>query len=269
MDGQKKKSKKELNNNFDYLVYQGSEKEAAKIQTIIKDESVWLSRKSLAELFSCSTDNIAFHLKKIFKSGELTENSVAEQFSATAADGKVYKTYFYNLDAIISVGYRINSKRATEFRMWASKIIREYIVRGAVVDKKRMQRDMEYARLVERAEMLRITEQELRKQITQISKEYRAAKKKAREIGREIKNPKEDSINYGELMRKSMSSEWWDKMGGAVSDFFEHLEKLTENGAELYDYIEDLSKKTPFRPLISDFVGDTTKLIEMKKKHKA
>ena len=90
-------------------------------------------------LFDCSTDNISLHLKNIFASGELEKDSVTEKISATASDGKKYMTQFYNLDAVISVGYRVNSIRATQFRQWATSVLREFAIRGYVLDKKRME----------------------------------------------------------------------------------------------------------------------------------
>ena len=90
-------------------------------------------------LFDCSTDNIGLHLKNIFASGELVKDSVTEKISATASDGKKYMTQFYNLDAVISVGYRVNSIRATQFRQWATSVLREYAIRGYVLDRKRME----------------------------------------------------------------------------------------------------------------------------------
>ena len=92
----------------------------------------------MAVLFDCSTDNISLHLKNIFKSGELNESSVTEDFSVTATDGKKYKTKHYNLDAVISVGYRVNSQRATQFRQWATSILRDFAIRGYVLDKERL-----------------------------------------------------------------------------------------------------------------------------------
>lgn len=93
----------------------------------------------MSMLFDCSSDNIGLHLKNIFKSGELEDGSVTEKISATAADGKMYMTKFYNLDAIISVGYRVNSIRATQFRQWCTSVLRQFTIRGYVVDKKRME----------------------------------------------------------------------------------------------------------------------------------
>lgn len=266
MSGQTKKSASKKGADFKYLIYEKSD--AEKIQTILKDESIWLSRKNMADLFGCSTDNIAFHLKNIFTTGELTEKSVAEQISATAADGKKYLTYFYNLDAIISVGYRINSKRATDFRIWATKVLKDYLIHGYAVDKNRMARDLEYARLIERAEKLRITEQELRAQITKIAREYKLIKKSASSIAQEFKG-EDQKVDYGALVRKSLDTEWWDKLGLSVSEFFDHLESLTTDGTELYNYIENIVNQTPFRPLISDFVSDTSKLLSFKNKTKS
>ena len=109
------------------------------IQVLYKDETIWATQKAMAQLFDCSTDNIGLHLKNIFKCGELNESSVTEKNSATAADGKNYVTKFYNLDAVISVGYRVNSIRATQFRQWCTSVIRQFSLRGYIVDKKRME----------------------------------------------------------------------------------------------------------------------------------
>lgn len=108
------------------------------IEVRFENETIWLSQKLMAVLFDCSTDNISLHLKNIFKSGELKEKSVIEEFSVTAADGKNYKTRHYNLDAVISVGYRVNSGRATQFRQWATSVLRDFAVRGYVLDKERL-----------------------------------------------------------------------------------------------------------------------------------
>lgn len=108
------------------------------IEVRFENETIWLSQKLMAVLFDCSTDNISLHLKNIFKSGELSENSVAEEFSVTATDGKNYKTKHYNLDAVISVGYRVNSGKATQFRQWATSVLKDFAVRGYVLDKERL-----------------------------------------------------------------------------------------------------------------------------------
>ena len=117
-----------MNKGFDFLIYK-SQEENISVNAVIKDESIWLTQKSMAELFGCSTDNISLHLKNIFLDGELDKDTVTEKFSATASDGKNYLTQFYNLDAIISVGYRVNSRRATQFRIWATSILKDYMTK--------------------------------------------------------------------------------------------------------------------------------------------
>ena len=111
------------------LLYENGE-EKTYVSVMFKDETFWLTQKSMAELFDCSTDNISLHLKNIFNDEELDKDSVTEKFSVTAADGKNYNTQCYNLDAIIAVGYRVNSKKATRFRQWATKTLQEYIIKG-------------------------------------------------------------------------------------------------------------------------------------------
>ena len=123
--------------NNQIIIYNTKDGET-KIEVQMKDETVWLSQKQMAELFDCSVDNISLHLKNVFKEAELSENSVAEDSSVTATDGKNYVVKHYNLDAIISVGYRINSLRGTQFRIWATQKLKEYIIKGFVMDDERL-----------------------------------------------------------------------------------------------------------------------------------
>lgn len=109
-----------------------------KIDVRFDGDTVWLTQKQIAKLFDCSTDNISLHLKNIFKEAELNKKSVIEESSITAVDGKNYNVKHYNLDAIISLGYRINSKRGTQFRIWATQKLKEYIVKGFVLDDERL-----------------------------------------------------------------------------------------------------------------------------------
>jgi hypothetical protein len=109
------------------------------IEVRVQNDTIWLSQKLMAKLFDCSSDNIGLHLKNIFGEHELNEKAVTEDFSATASDGKTYNIKHYNLDAIIAVGYRVNSKRATAFRQWATSVLRDYALRGYIIDKKRME----------------------------------------------------------------------------------------------------------------------------------
>ena len=126
------------NSTAEFLIFMLEGKEDG-IQVMYKNETIWATQKAMAQLFDCSTDNIGLHLKNIFASGELVKGSVTEKNSATAADGKNYQTMFYNLDAIISVGYRVNSVRATQFRQWCTFVLRQFAIRGYVLDHKRME----------------------------------------------------------------------------------------------------------------------------------
>ena len=132
------KRKEIRNSTAEFLIFQAEDRGQG-IEVIYKDETVWCTQKAMATLFDCSTDNVGLHLKNIFASGELIKDSVTEKISATASDGKNYLTQFYNLDAIISVGYRVNSIRATQFRQWATSVLRQYAIRGYVIDRKRME----------------------------------------------------------------------------------------------------------------------------------
>ena len=126
------------NSTAEFLIFMLEGKEDG-IQAMYKNETIWATQKAMAQLFDCSTDIIGLHLKNIFASGELVKDSVTEKNSATAADGKNYQTMFYNLDAIISVGYRVNSVRATQFRQWCTYVLRQFAIRGYVIDQKRME----------------------------------------------------------------------------------------------------------------------------------
>ena len=121
------------NNEIQFLLYTMPDDEG-KVQVVVKDENLWCTQKAMAQLFGCSTDNIGLHLKNIFKDNELCKESVTEKISATASDGKNYLTQFNNLDAIIAVGYRVSSLKATRFRQWSTNILHEYIQKGFVMD---------------------------------------------------------------------------------------------------------------------------------------
>ncbi len=132
-------SKKQIRNSTaEFLVFT-AQSGADSIEARYEDETVWLSQKLMATLFDVSVPTINEHLKNIFESGEIDADSVIRNFRITAADGKSYDTKHYNLDAIISVGYRMNSIRATQFRQWATSVLREYAIKGYVLDRKRME----------------------------------------------------------------------------------------------------------------------------------
>ena len=162
-----------MNNEIKYLIY-NTPKEAVSVNAVIRDETIWLTQKAMAELFDCSTDNVSLHLKNIFTEGELDKNSVTEKISATATDGKNYLTQFYNLDAIISVGYRVNSRKATQFRIWATSVLKEYMTKGFAMDDERLKQGQgafgkDYFReLLERVRSIRASERRIWLQITDI-----------------------------------------------------------------------------------------------------
>ena len=157
-------------NNF--LIYK-NEKGDIIVDAIFKDETLWLNQKSMAQVFDCSVDNISLHLKNIFNDNELNKDSVIEEFSVTASDGKKYKTKFYNLDAIIAVGYRVNSKKATEFRIWSTRILKEYMTKGFALNDERFisgnKYDSKYFdELLERIKTIRVSERMAYQKITDL-----------------------------------------------------------------------------------------------------
>lgn len=162
-----------MNNDFRFLMYHSAEEDVA-VNAVIKDETVWLTQKAMAELFDCTPDNISLHLKNIFTEGELNKEAVTEKISATASDGKRYLTQFYNLDAIISVGYRVNSRRATHFRIWATGVLKEYMTKGFAMDDERLKQGKtafgtDYFReLLERVRSIRASKRRIWQQITDI-----------------------------------------------------------------------------------------------------
>ena len=133
--------KKELqirNSTVEFLTFVLDGKEDG-VQVLYKDETIWATQKAMAVLFEVGVPAISKHLKNICDEGELAESSVISKMETTASDGKVYNTQYYSLDAVISVGYRVNSLRATQFRQWTTNIIRQFAIRGYVIDKKRME----------------------------------------------------------------------------------------------------------------------------------
>ena len=160
------------NSTAEFLIFTTQAQEDG-IEVRLQNETIWLSQKLMGVLFECSSDNVSLHLKHIFQEGELEEDSVTEYYSATAADGKNYRTKFYNLDAIIAVGYRINSKRATAFRRWATNVLRDYTIRGYVIDKERMKNgtffnDDFFRSLLEEVREIRASERLFYQKITDI-----------------------------------------------------------------------------------------------------
>ena len=131
--------------SFEVLLYSTPENKT-KIEVFFEGETFWLTQKKIAELFNVDVRTVNEHLTNIFKTSELDENSVIRKFRITANDGKNYLTQFYNLDAIIAVGYRVNSKEATAFRIWATNTLREFIIKGFVLDDERLKQGAKFGK---------------------------------------------------------------------------------------------------------------------------
>jgi hypothetical protein len=156
----------------DFLLYT-SAKGGVKVEVILNNETVWLTQKSIAQLFGVNVPAISKHLKNIFESGELDEISVVSILETTAADNKNYQLKYFNLDAIISVGYRVNSAQATRFRIWATNTLKEYIIKGFILDDDRLKNGKYFGKdyfreLLERVRSIRASERRIYQQITDI-----------------------------------------------------------------------------------------------------
>lgn len=159
------------NSTAEFLIFTKQNKEKT-IEVIVDEESVWLSQKLMAELFGTTRNNISMHLSNIFEK-ELSENSVCKEFLHTAEDGKNYKTKYYNLDVIIAVGFKVNSKRAIDFRLWAINILKQYSVKGYVLDKERLKNgtflnENYFDELLQEIREIRISERNFYQKITDI-----------------------------------------------------------------------------------------------------
>ncbi|MCD6390208.1 MAG: virulence RhuM family protein [Desulfobulbaceae bacterium] len=160
------------NSTAEFLIFTAQAGEQS-IEVRYEDETVWLTQKVMACLFGVDVRTISEHLKNIFASGELQQGAVIRKFRNTASDGKSYLTQFYNLDAIISVGYRVNSSRATQFRQWATMVLREFAIKGYVLDKKRLENGAflgkdYFERLLEEIREIRLSERRFYQKITDI-----------------------------------------------------------------------------------------------------
>ena len=170
------KGENEMENNFQFLMYHSAEEDIS-VNAFVKDETIWLTQRGMAKLFDCSTDNISLHLKNIYAEGELLESTTTEESSVVQTEGARQvrrKAKLYNLDAIISVGYRVNSRRATQFRIWATGILKEYMTKGFVLDDERLKQGKDafgrdyFRELLERVRSIRASERRIWQQVTDI-----------------------------------------------------------------------------------------------------
>ncbi len=168
----KEKNLQIRNSTAEFLIFTGQSGDKS-IEARYEDETIWLTQKLMAELFDVAIPTINEHLKNVFSSKEVDEKSGIRKFLTTAADGKKYHTNFYNLDTIISVGYRVNSLRATQFRQWATRILKDFAIKGYVLDKKRLENgaflgEDYYERVLEEIREIRLSERRFYQKITDI-----------------------------------------------------------------------------------------------------
>lgn len=162
-----------LSNNYNFILYTSPDGEI-RVNVFIQNETVWLTQKAMQELFGRAKSTISEHISNVFDEGELDENQVVRKFRTTADDGKDYETTYYNLDVIISVGYRVKSQRGTQFRIWATRTLKEYIVKGFVLDDKRLKAGGQifgkdyFEELLERIREIRASERRFYQKITDI-----------------------------------------------------------------------------------------------------
>lgn len=182
------------NSTAEFLIFTRQNKEKT-IEVIVDEESVWLSQKLMAELFGTTRNNITMHLSNVFEK-ELSENSVCKEFLHTARDGKNYKTKYYNLDVIIAVGFKINSQRAIDFRLWAINILKQYSVKGYVLDKERLKNgtflnENYFDELLQEIREIRISERNFYQKITDIyttSLDYNVSSPRTKDFFKTVQN---------------------------------------------------------------------------------
>lgn len=186
---------KNLPEKVNFLLYQ-TEDGKTRIEVRLENESVWLSQQVMADLFQTTKQNISLHLKNIFQTGELVENRVVKEYLTTASDGKKYMTKYYNLEAIIAVGYRVRSHRDTQFRKWATERLNEYLVKGFTMDDERLKEIRNigadyFDELLERIRDIRASEKRFYQKIRDIYKlavDYDPAAEETQEFFKVVQN---------------------------------------------------------------------------------
>lgn len=230
---------------------------------LLENETIWLPQQRIAELFGTTKQNVSLHLKNIFESGELEEDSVVKDFLTTANDGKNYQTKHYNLDAIISVGYRVNSTQATHFRIWATNILKEYIIKGFAMDDERLKNPAQpfgkdyFDEQLERIRDIRASERRFYQKITDIyaqcSSDYDAYSEETKEFYATVQNKLHYAITgltAAEIIERRVDStksnmgltNWKNSPHGAIrkSDVTIAKNYLAEDELEMYNRIVEM-----------------------------
>ena len=278
----------------DLIIYKNSDGDII-VDAIYKDETLWLSQKGMSKVFECSTDNISLHLKHIFQDNELNKDSVTEKCSLTAEDGKKYNTTIYSLDAIIAVGYRVNSKKATEFRIWATKILKEYMTKGFALNDERFIKGNKYDskyfdELLERIKTIRVSERMAYQKITDLfiatSNDYNPKSEEAYTFFKIVQNKLHYAISghtAAELIYSRANSEkehmgltsWKNSPDGLIYKYDvgiaknylkkEELEKLDDLTNMFLVFAEDEAKERHVMTM-KDWINATDDLLKFRRK---
>ncbi len=286
---------KKLEEQNNLLIYKNKDGNIV-VDAIYKDETLWLTQKGMAKVFDCSTDNISLHLKNIFKDNELEEKSVVENSSVTASDGKNYKTKIYNLDAIIAVGYRVNSKKATEFRIWATKILKDYMIKGFALNDERFINGNRFStqyfdELLERIKTIRVSERMSYQKLTDLfiatASDYNPKTEEAYTFFKIVQNKLHYAISghtAAELIytRANANKEnmgltnWKNSPDGLIYKYDvsiaknylteEELNKLNRLTIAFLDYAEDMAYEHTVMTM-NDWINATDKLLKFREKN--
>ena len=258
--------------NDKIVLYQDDDRNVV-VDVIFQDETFWLSQKAMAELFDVDRSVITKHLINIFNSDELEQNAVCAKFAHTASDGKTYQVIYYNLDAIIAVGYRVNSKQATRFRQWATKTLKEYIVKGFVLNDDMLKNGRPFGRdyfqeLIERVRSIRASERRIWQKITDIFSEVSTDYDPQSEVTRNFYAMVQNKFHYAitgmtaaeiinskaDHTKDHMGLQTWKnapsgrilKMDTQVAKNYlseKDIKALERNVSSFFDYIEDLLER--------------------------
>ena len=283
-----------LENLKDLIVYQSKNNENISVEVLYDNEDFWLTQKSMSKLFNVEINTINYHLKEIFKTNELKEESVIRKIRITANDGKNYNTNFYSLDAIIAVGYRVNSKEATDFRIWATNVLKEYIKKGFVLNDEMLKNGPKFGKdyfkeLLERIRSIRTSERRIWQQITDIFAECSIDYNKDSEITKNFYAMIQNKFHYAitgntaaeiiyqkaDHTKENMGlTTWKNSPEGRIlkSDVMiakkyldeKQIKRLERAVSGYFDYIEDLvERKNTFT--MEEFAKSVNEFLEFRK----
>jgi hypothetical protein len=266
---------------------------------ILKDETIWLTQKSMAEVFDCSSDNVSLHLKNIFEDNELDKNSTTEKISVVRKEGNRNvnrELEFYNLDAIIAVGYRVNSKKATKFRIWATKILKDYMIKGFAIDTEKMKNGPKFGKdyydeLLQTIKEIRLSERRQYQKITDLfeatSIDYNKESDEAYTFFKIVQNKLHYAITgktAAELIYERVDSEkihmglttWKNSPDGKIMKYDisiaknylneEELKKLERLTISFLDYAEDMAEEHQVMTM-NDWIKETDELLKFRNKN--